>query len=193
MTTIAKRPWFLKSRALQSSGCNTTVTTDATGSRTSYSGILFAVQSSATDAFGPTVVSMGFHVDPNLMLSNAFAYEVYALTEEGYYADPNRGDSIMSVLEYDYRVDLGQWTMVAEGSITKDDLYTLEVRCFLVQCSCRLISLLSQHSSLSKFRAPLMKTTSRSQLTMRGHHSPQLLFLQMVVKNRFMSRLSLRG
>lgn len=83
---------------------------------------MFAIQSSAEDTVGKNVISMGFHVDSALMTGDSFTYEVYTLNQEGYYADPNRGESIASQLSYDFRGNLDLWSKLADGKIYKEDL-----------------------------------------------------------------------
>lgn len=114
------------SRVLQADNstgvCTDPLATYITTDKISTAGIVFAVQSVDTDTVGPTVVSMGFHVDSSLMPGSSFQYEVYALNVDGYYADPDRGDDILSALGFDYRGQLDQWSLVASGDIYQTDL-----------------------------------------------------------------------
>lgn len=102
--------------------CSSSLTTVVSGEQTSSNGIVFAIQSSVDDTVGKNVISMGFHVDSSLMTGDYFTYEVYTLNQEGYYADPNRGESIMSQLSYDFRGVLDVWVPLADGKIYKEDL-----------------------------------------------------------------------
>eukprot|EP00804_Cyclotella_cryptica_P016070 CCRYP_004212-RA/>CCRYP_004212-RA protein AED:0.29 eAED:0.29 QI:149/1/1/1/1/1/4/239/593 len=98
------------------------LSTNPTGQTSSSYGIVFAVQSAESDTVGQSVTSIGFTVDPTLMQSTSFQYEVYALNNEGFYADPDRGESVLSPLTFDYRGQLDQWSQVASGEISRDDL-----------------------------------------------------------------------
>ena len=113
-------------RSLQASNattsCDTPLTTNPMGEKTASHGIVFAIESAESDTVGQSVTSMGFQVDTTLMQSSMFQYEVYALIAEGFYADPERGNSIMAELSFDYRGQLDQWSLVASGDIYQDDL-----------------------------------------------------------------------
>lgn len=102
--------------------CTNPLSTYVVTDQTSSHGIVFAVQSAETDTVGPTVLSMGFHVDPSLMVTSSFQYEVYALNEDGYYADPERGENILSDLGFDYRGQLDAWSLISSGEIFESDL-----------------------------------------------------------------------
>lgn len=113
-------------RSLQASDatttCDTPLTTNPMGNKTASHGIVFAIESAESDTVGQSVTSMGFHVNPELMPSSTFQYEVYALNADGFYADPDRGVNILDELSFDYRGQLNQWSRVASGDIYKDDL-----------------------------------------------------------------------
>ena len=103
--------------------CNTSLSTYVTTEeQTAAHGIVFAVESSLTDPVGTNVLSMGFHVNPALMVTGSFQYEVYALDVTGYYADPDRGENILSELSFDYRGVLESWSLVSSGSVYESDL-----------------------------------------------------------------------
>jgi hypothetical protein len=141
VVTIARLQWLLllfisvcafKSpidRVLQtntSALCVTSLSPDITTDKTAAYGIVFAVASATTDTIGTSVLSIGFHVDTSLAQSSDLQYEVYTLNEEGYYADPNRGDSPISTLSFDYRGQLDAWSLVASGGIVEMDLEVVE-------------------------------------------------------------------
>ena len=102
--------------------CYNELSTYITTDQSIAHGMVFAVKTAASDTVGTNVVSMGFHVEPSLMNSGRYQYEVYALNNEGYYADPNRGESILADLSYDYRGQIGSWTLVANGDVSENEL-----------------------------------------------------------------------
>lgn len=107
--------------------CNTSLATYVTTEeQTAVHGLVFAIESALTDPVGSNVLSMGFHVSPALMVTGSFQYEVYALDATGYYADPDRGESILSQLSYDYRGVLDSWSLIARGGIYENDLQVSE-------------------------------------------------------------------
>lgn len=131
---LALEPFTNRILQTNSSGvCSTSLSTYVVTDVTSTNGIVFAVESADTDTVGPTVLSMGFHVDPALMTTNSFQYEVYALNVDGYYADPDRGENILADLGFDYRGQLDAWSLVSSGEIFESDLdvsITTPVSCF---------------------------------------------------------------
>ena len=91
-------------------------------------GIVFPIQSNEGDGDGVWITSLGFHIDFNALAPFAgddvdisVDYEVYALLEYGYYADPNRTELGQS-RSFDYRGDLSYWEMVSNGTIKEEDL-----------------------------------------------------------------------
>lgn len=85
-------------------------------------GLVFAIQSDEDDDDGFAVTSLGFHVASGGKVS----YEVYTLSIEGYYANPERNPDLPSLLadetSYDYRGEMDMWELIAGGVISEDDL-----------------------------------------------------------------------
>ncbi|EED94297.1 predicted protein [Thalassiosira pseudonana CCMP1335] len=104
--------------------CHIPLSTSPIAQTTGSFGIVFAIESDAADGVGPLITSFGIHVDSGSMQSTngKFAYEVYALKQAGYYADTNR--DFTSTLVFDYRGELDQWNLIAEGQILETDLTT---------------------------------------------------------------------
>mmetsp|Transcript_1199 Transcript_1199/g.1639 ORF Transcript_1199/g.1639 Transcript_1199/m.1639 type:complete len:596 (-) Transcript_1199:48-1835(-) len=84
-------------------------------------GIVFAMKSKDSDDNGVKITSFGFHVPA--ATSQNVDFQVYALKQDGYYADPNRG-IYNEGSGYDYRgiSQLDKWEMISSGTIRKADL-----------------------------------------------------------------------
>ncbi|KAL7554694.1 hypothetical protein ACHAWF_018226 [Thalassiosira exigua] len=103
-------------------------------------GMLVPVRSRPSDANGVVVTSLGFHVDftslpapqslpwfdgsdPSADSGRKANYEVYALNDEGWYADPNRpARGAVDSLTFDHRGDFDRWTRIANGTVREADL-----------------------------------------------------------------------
>jgi hypothetical protein len=108
-------------------GCSTGLSTAIDGDLAASYGIIFTIESASTDSIGPTVASLGFHVEPSLIMDSSFDFEVYALNSDGYYTDPERTDNPFDELSYDYRGELSEWSMISSGSVSKQDLQNDEL------------------------------------------------------------------
>ena len=105
--------------------CNfgmSTLQTDASKLRQG-DGIVFSMKSKDSDVNGVKITSFGFHV-PAAKSQNV-EFQVYALKQEGYYADPIR-DRFNGGVSYDYRgtSQLDQWKIISVGTIQNSDLIT---------------------------------------------------------------------
>jgi hypothetical protein len=104
--------------------CNFGMSTTAQiGAFTQGDGIVLAMKSKEDDNNGVKITAFGFHVPA--AKSQIVEFQVYALKQAGYYADPNR-DSFNKGVTYDYRgksnIDL--WEMISSGTIQSSDLIT---------------------------------------------------------------------
>eukprot|EP00578_Thalassiosira_sp_NH16_P023045 CAMPEP_0181085262 /NCGR_PEP_ID=MMETSP1071-20121207/5140_1 /TAXON_ID=35127 /ORGANISM="Thalassiosira sp., Strain NH16" /LENGTH=714 /DNA_ID=CAMNT_0023167061 /DNA_START=10 /DNA_END=2154 /DNA_ORIENTATION=- len=119
--------------------CHNFVSTKPITDGTSSAGMLFAIKSRRMDNNGPTITSLGFHLDPlDEALDEKLEYELYALKREGYYASPERQTSISGLINktaainnninnngvYDFRGQskLNEWKKIAEGTIVNANL-----------------------------------------------------------------------
>jgi len=84
-------------------------------------GLVFAMKSKDSDDNGVKILSLGFHV-PDATSRNV-DFQVYALKQDGYYADPIR-NSFNEGVSYDYRgkAQFDEWEMISDGTIRKSDL-----------------------------------------------------------------------
>jgi hypothetical protein len=99
---------------------NTVLSTEIKGT-----GIVFAMKSSDDDDNGVTITSLGFHCPEAIVRDVEF--EVYALLEDVFYADPER-DSLGVGVSYDYRGrnNMDLWEKISSGKITQSDLKSSE-------------------------------------------------------------------
>lgn len=116
-------------------GCHTGISTDGDyksfkNVTTASYGIVFPIKSNDEDASGVWITTIGFHVKLPLRTTyvlddstdgNEVKYEVYALIEDGMYADPNRTVAAGPPVSFDYR-HLDFWNKISSGTIHKDDL-----------------------------------------------------------------------
>ena len=107
--------------------CHTAASTSpvAKANRTGGQGIVFTVQNpNPNDTVGLNITSLGFFVDPFMLKSNDVHYDVYKLKDElgGLYASPNRLQYNPSNAGFDYRLNENNWTMIASGKITQNDV-----------------------------------------------------------------------
>ena len=88
-------------------------------------GIVFAMQSQAFDDDGVWITSFGFHVNLASISDggndNNVMYELYALTEDGIYADPIR-TSAGAPETFDYRGNFSLWHKISTGTVSKEVL-----------------------------------------------------------------------
>lgn len=101
--------------------CNFGMTTFQMDGFTQGDGIVFAMKSQEYDDNGVKITSFGFNVPT--AKSQTVDFKVYALKQEGYYADPNR-DSLNLGKTYDYRgtSQIDKWEEISKGTIKNDDL-----------------------------------------------------------------------
>lgn len=87
-------------------------------------GIVFPIQSNEEDDNGVWITTLGFHVnfDDDNSDSTTVNYEVYALIEDGLYADPNRTSPAGPPETWDYRGSFDLWKKISSGSISQEDL-----------------------------------------------------------------------
>lgn len=99
---------------------NTVLSTEIKGT-----GIVFAMKSSDDDDNGVAITSLGFHCPEAIVRDVEF--EVYALSEDGFYADPER-DLLGVGVSYDYRGrnNMDLWEKISSGKITQSDLKSSE-------------------------------------------------------------------
>ena len=99
---------------------NTVLSTEIKGS-----GIVFAMKSSDDDDNGVTITSLGFHCPE--AIGRDVEFEVYALSQDGFYADPER-DMLGVGVSYDYRGrnNMDLWEKISSGKITQSDLKSSE-------------------------------------------------------------------
>lgn len=132
--SISPPPTALYYINLDQYGCHGGIKTDrqyeSFKNQTSASyGVVFPLRSNEIDGDGVWITNLGFHVNfssiPSLLdddNKDTVNYEVYALIEEGIYADPNRTYAANAPETFDYRGDFSLWNKISTGQISSSDL-----------------------------------------------------------------------
>ncbi|KAL7535898.1 hypothetical protein ACHAXR_011572 [Thalassiosira sp. AJA248-18] len=134
LPSISSQPTTLSYIDAGQYGCHSIVSTDryyeSFKNETSWSyGIVFPMRSDKNDGDGLFITTLGFHVNisavPVLLDGgdhNTVTYEVYALIQEGLYADPNRTSAGGPPKTFDHRGDFTLWKQISTGAISQEDL-----------------------------------------------------------------------